>query len=138
MHLVRATPISEKGLEMQNPPTVPNQIRVMAEVMSSGLWRPRALESGQTFARVRECEPDSMGISTALQDRLAAWCAQYDRAGGDVPEEPAEARAFSAEGLAIAVALQAELAHEEIWYFDEVLMCAGSPREAYLYRVTAA
>ena len=121
---------------MQN--TTPKQIRVMPEVLSSGLWRPRTLESGQKFARVQECEPDSLGISPALQDRLAAWCAHYDRLRGDVPNEPAQATTFAAEGLAIAVSLQAELPLEEVWYFDEVLMGNGRPRAEYLYRVNAS
>lgn len=111
----------------------------MPEYLSSGLWRPReaTLAGGDGLAPVRECDPASMGLSTALLARLGNWCAEYERLDVARPGNAPNLTSFAAEGLEIARALQAELPKVAVWYFDESLHDIGRPRREYLYRVTS-
>ncbi len=119
------------------PSTPPAQLLVMPEYLSCGLWCPRPSDQfcadGTGF--VRECEPAALGVSTLLQARLASWCAEYERLDVARPGNSPDLRPFAAEGLAIARALQGEMPHAEVWYFDENLHDQGRPRPEYRYRV---
>lgn len=117
-------------------------LRVMPEFASSGLWRPRHPPADPAAWRevpVRECDPGELGLSASLQSRLQAWCWQYERLHSGPVEPAQEALAqFAAAGLALAQAVQAELPHLEVAYFDEARFAAGEPRRNYLFQAGPA
>ncbi|WP_063812538.1 hypothetical protein [Burkholderia cenocepacia] len=91
----------------------PRWVRVMADYSSNGIWA----QSGGS------AELEYLPVSVALHQRLAAWCVWYEKNDDYLPEEERKANfdyaAFSAEGLAIAKAVKAELPDWTVVYFDE-------------------
>lgn len=88
-------------------------VRLMADHSSTGIW----LSDG-TMA-----EPDEFPVSSHLHARIETWCGWYERDQNYLfPHERTtdfDYKAFSAEGLAIAHAIKAELSDWTVFYFDE-------------------
>jgi hypothetical protein len=118
----------------------PRWVKVMADYSSTGLWDSNGANA----------EEDFVPMSAALKARLHAWCLWYEKNEDylDTPESIFDYVSFSAEGLAVAKAIKAELPDWTVVYFDEAKMpgiAEGTegvkgraiPREEYEYEVTA-
>lgn len=114
----------------------PSTLRLMAEHHSTGLWVPRVAEDGETEAGVGEVSPEDFSLSAELKARLLAWCQAYERDIDHTSDDPEQYRAFSAEGLAIAKAIKAELPDTQVTYCDELRFALGVPRDERVYEVT--
>ena len=82
----------------------PRQAHVMANYGCTGLWD----HDGAPL------NPNRLPLSPKLRERLARWCARFQRSF----EREIDLDAFGAEGLAIARAVKAELPDWSIVYFD--------------------
>lgn len=93
-------------------------VRVMADYSCDGVWDIEG----------NSCGTEELPISPALVERLRCWQAHYEAVEDAIEEEnrlPRESdwTNFSAEGLAIARALKAELPGWTVFYFDEAKAC---------------
>jgi hypothetical protein len=115
--------------------TQPRWVKVMAEYTSTGLWDSRGTNVEESF----------VPMSPSLQARLNAWCVWYENNDDYLPESTGEFdyAGFSAEGLAIARAIKAELPDWTVVYFDEGAMRQAGEnrtlhnRESFEYEVQA-
>lgn len=123
-------PIMSSEEEQILPPEyAPNVVVVMARGSIDGLWR--AAGGGVSAAEV--------GLSADLIERLRRWSVAFTAATRDEddPQRGAILAAFSAEGLAIARAVQAAVGEAyEILYFDEAKLEADGYLTEYLYPVS--
>jgi hypothetical protein len=93
-------------------------VRVMADYSCDGVWDIEG----------NACGTEELPISPALVERLRRWQAHYEAIEDAVEEENRLHREsdwtnFSAEGLAIARAVKAELPGWTVFYFDEARAC---------------
>jgi hypothetical protein len=93
-------------------------VRVMADYSCDGVWDIEG----------NSCGTEELPISPALVERLRRWQAHYEAIEDAIEEEnqlPRESdwTNFSAEGLAIARAVKAELPGWTVFYFDEARAC---------------
>jgi hypothetical protein len=93
-------------------------VRVMADYSCDGVWDIEG----------NSCGAEELPISPALVERLRLWQAHYEAIEDAVDEENRRHREsdwtkFSAEGLAIARAVKAELPGWTVFYFDEAKAC---------------
>jgi hypothetical protein len=76
------------------------------------------------------CDLEDLPVSASLAARLRAWARRYERKdSGLLVIDWDEGPAFTAEGLAIAKAVKAELPDWTVIYLDEAALEAGWPRE---------
>ncbi|MGJ0532784.1 hypothetical protein [Methylocystis sp.] len=95
-------------------------VRVMADYSCDGVWDIEG----------NSCGVEELPISPALVERLGRWQAQYEAIEDALDEENRLRREsdwtnFSAEGLAIARAVKAELPGWTVFYFDEARACVA-------------
>ena len=85
----------------------------------SGLWLVDAKD------RRKPADPDDLGLSDALADRLESWMDTFDAIYDETDEaasdfaDPAERAAWEAEGVALSAAIAAELGPD--WQVDHDL-----------------
>jgi hypothetical protein len=94
-------------------------VRVMADYSCDGVWDIEG----------NSCGAEELPISRALVERLRRWQARYESIEEAIEEENRLRREsdwtdFSAEGLAIARAVKAELAGWTVFYYDEAKACS--------------
>jgi hypothetical protein len=114
---------------------LPRFVKVMADHTSTGLWDSQGVSEETSF----------VPMSAPLLARLGAWCVWYET--NEDYKSPDERRAefdyagFSAEGLAIAKAIKAELPDWTVVYFDEAKMrqhMEGGPKERSFFEYEIA
>jgi hypothetical protein len=93
-------------------------VRVMTDYSCDGVWDIEG----------NSCGAEELPISPALVERLHRWQACYEAIDGAIQDEDRLHREsdwtkFSAEGLAIARAVKAELPGWMVFYFDEFRAC---------------
>jgi hypothetical protein len=118
--------MSSEEEQILPPEYAPNVLVVMARGSVDGLWRAAG---GPVLAA-------ELNLPTDLVDRLAQWSRAFTAAikDEDDPQRLAVLTTFSAEGLAIARAVQAALGEAyEILFFDEAKLEADSYLTEYLY-----
>lgn len=84
-------------------------VRVMCDYGAGGLW----VKSGEAIW------PIDLPVSNETRDRLAKWQDWFEECPPDGRPSQFDVVAFSAEGLAIAKAIKAELPHWTVIYHDE-------------------
>jgi hypothetical protein len=80
-------------------------LHLMADYGAAGVWD----HDGAPL------DPAKLPISPKLRERLARWCARFQKSF----ETEIDLDAFAAEGRAIARAVKAELPNWSVVYFDE-------------------
>ncbi len=108
------------------PEYAPNVLVVMARGSADGLWRA----AGGVVSSAE------LGLPVDLIERLRQWSGAFTAATKDEadPQRGAVLAAFSADGLAIARAVQAALGEAyEILYCDEAKLEADAYLSEYLY-----
>jgi hypothetical protein len=80
-------------------------LHLMADYGAAGVWD----HDGAPL------DPGKLPISPKLRERLARWCARFQKSF----EAEIDLDAFAAEGRAIARAVKAELPDWSVVYFDE-------------------
>lgn len=78
-------------------------VRVMCDFASEGVWS----KDGAA------CSIEELPVSVGLRKLILEWQAEYEQENGHVVER------FSADGLAIAKAVKAELPDWTVIYFDD-------------------
>lgn len=108
-------------------------VRVMADHMSSGLWGNQGMM----------LEPGVVTLTPQLEVRLAAWVSNYNKNCKDYLSNAVDSDEFdwdkhSADGLAIAKAIKAELPDWKVVYFDEAkLTYENQDRREFEYEIHA-
>jgi hypothetical protein len=123
--------MSSEAEQALPPEYAPNVLVVMARGSSDGLWRA----DGGAIAVA------DLHLPADVADRLGQWSRAFTAATKDEddPQRSSVLATFSAEGLAIARAVQSALGDAyEILYFDEAKLEADGYLTEYLYPAGAA